>query len=129
MAEIRYEMMSNSELKIKLIEMENEYESIKNKINNLVMRMNELDDSYDKVKQILKTGVKATDFKSELQELTQANKQKLSYTAETYLTKGGQENFKANVFIDKIFISYGTGSTKREAEQNAAKKALAKIKK
>ena len=53
MAEINYEMMSNSELKIKLIEMENEYESIKNKINNLVMRMNELDDSYDKVKQIL----------------------------------------------------------------------------
>lgn len=81
-----------------------------------------------KVKEILKSGVKATDFKSELQELTQANKQKLTYTAETYLTKGGQENFKANVFIDKIFISYGTGSTKREAEQNAAKKALAKIK-
>ena len=46
-------MMSNSELKIKLIEMENEYESIKNKINNLVMRMNELDESYNKVKQIL----------------------------------------------------------------------------
>lgn len=53
MAEIRYEMMSNSELKIKLIEMENEYESIKNKINNLVMRMDELDESYNKVKQIL----------------------------------------------------------------------------
>ena len=81
-----------------------------------------------KVKEILKSGVKATDFKSELQELTQAHKQKLTYTAETYLTKGGQENFKASVFIDKIFISYGTGSTKREAEQNAAKKALAKIK-
>ena len=53
MGEINYEMMSNSELKIKLIEMENEYESIKNKINNLVMRMNELDESYNKVKQIL----------------------------------------------------------------------------
>ena len=56
-------------------------------------------------------------------------KQKLTYTAETYLTKGGQENFKANVFVNKEFVSYGTGSTKKEAEQNAAKKALTKLKK
>ena len=80
-----------------------------------------------KVKELLKAGVKANDYKSELQEFCQANKQKLEYTAETYLTKGGQENFKASVFVVKKFVAYGTGSTKREAEQNAAKKALQKL--
>lgn len=82
-----------------------------------------------RVKELLKEGIKASDFKSELQEYCQANKQKLEYKTETYLTKGGQENFKASSFIDKEFVAYGTGSTKREAEQNAAKKALKKIKK
>jgi hypothetical protein len=45
--------MSNSELKIKLIEMENEYESLKVKINNDLNRMDDLDKSYNKVKKIL----------------------------------------------------------------------------
>lgn len=81
-----------------------------------------------RVKELLKQGIKAIDNKSELQELIQSKKQKLTYTTETYLTKGGQENFKSNVFIDKEFVAYGTGSTKKEAEQNAAKKALNKIK-
>jgi len=82
-----------------------------------------------KVKESLKAGIRATDYKSELQELTQANKQKLEYKCEKYLTKGGQENFKASVFVDKEFISYGQGSTKREAEQNSAKLALKKLNK
>lgn len=82
-----------------------------------------------KVKELLKAGVKAKDYKSELQEYVQANKHKLTYTTETYLTKGGQENFRASVFVNKEFISFGQGSTKREAEQNAAKLALTKLKK
>ena len=82
-----------------------------------------------RVKELLKQGIKAIDNKSELQEFVQSLKQKLTYTAETYLTKGGQENFKANVFVNKEFVAYGTGSTKKEAEQNAAKKALTKLKK
>lgn len=53
MGEIKYEMMSNSELKIKLTEMENEYESLKVKVNNIINRMEELDKSYDKVRKIL----------------------------------------------------------------------------
>lgn len=53
MGEINYEMMSNSELKIKLIEMENEYETLKVKINNDLNRMDDLDKSYNKVKKIL----------------------------------------------------------------------------
>lgn len=74
----------------------------------------------------LKQGMKPTDFKSLLQEYTQANKLKLEYKIEKYLTEGGQENFKASVFIDGEFIAYGNGSTKREAEQNAAHLAMEK---
>lgn len=53
MAEINYEMMSNSELKIKLTEMENEYEKIKIEINNYFNMMDVLDKNYNKVKKIL----------------------------------------------------------------------------
>lgn len=82
-----------------------------------------------KVKEKLKAGMRANDFKSELQEYCQANKLKLEYKNEKYLTKGGQENFRASAFVNKEFVSYGQGSTKREAEQNAAKLALKKINK
>lgn len=53
MVEIKYDLMSNSELKLKLIELENEYEVLKNKVNDSLNRMEELDKSYDKVKKIL----------------------------------------------------------------------------
>ena len=53
MAEVNYDMVSNSELKIKLTEMENEYENLKVKMNILVNRMEELDNTYVKVKKIL----------------------------------------------------------------------------
>lgn len=53
MGEVKYEMMSNSELKIKLTEMENEYEVLKKKVNEMINRMEELDESYINVKNIL----------------------------------------------------------------------------
>ncbi len=81
------------------------------------------------IKEKLKLGFTANDFKSILQELTQSNKQKLKYKTDTYLTRGGQENFRANVLIDDVFYAFGQGSTKREAEQNGAKKTLEKLKK
>lgn len=81
-----------------------------------------------KVKELLKAGIKPIDSKSELQELIQANKQKLEYKCEKYLTAGGQENFRSSVFVNKEFVSFGQGSTKREAEQNAAKLAIKKLK-
>ena len=82
-----------------------------------------------KVKEKLKAGMKPTDYKSMLQELCQANKFKLEYKCEKYETKGGQENFRASVFVNKEFIAYGQGSAKREAEQNAAKLAIEKLNK
>lgn len=79
------------------------------------------------VKEQLKAGMKAQDYKSELQEFCQENKIKLEYKCEKYVTKGGGENFRASTFINKEFISYGQGSTKKEAEQNSAKLALKKL--
>lgn len=81
------------------------------------------------VKELLKKGMKAQDHKSELQEFCQENKMKLEYKMEKYLTAGGQENFRASAFVNKEFVSYGQGSTKKEAEQNSAKLALKKLKK
>jgi chaperonin cofactor prefoldin len=53
MGEVKYDLMSNSELKIKMTEMENEYEALKFKVNGILNRMEELDKNYDKVKNIL----------------------------------------------------------------------------
>lgn len=81
-----------------------------------------------KVKELLKKGMKAQDYKSELQEYCQENKLNLEYKCEKYQTKGGQENFRASTFVNKEFVSYGQGSTKKEAEQNSAKLAIKKLK-
>lgn len=77
----------------------------------------------------LKKGIHSTDYKSILQEYSQSKKLKLEYKCDTYLTESGQTNFRANVLLDNKFMAYGQGSTKREAEQNAAKKTLDKLKK
>lgn len=82
-----------------------------------------------KIKEQLKKGVRAQDYKSELQEFCQESKLKLEYKMEKYLTPGGQENFRASAFVNKEFVAYGQGSTKKEAEQNSAKLALKKLKK
>ena len=81
------------------------------------------------VKEQLKAGMKAQDYKSELQELCQENKMKLEYKCETYQTKAGTENFRASTFVNKEFVAFGQGSTKKEAEQNAAKLTLTKLNK
>jgi len=77
-----------------------------------------------KVKSKLKKGVKQTDYKTELQEFCQSKKMKLEYVCSNYTTKGGQTNFKSGVKINGAFYKYGTGSTKRESEQNAARLSL-----
>ena len=53
MGEIKYDLMSNSELKIKMTEMENEYEVLRKKVSDALDRMEELDKSYDNVRKIL----------------------------------------------------------------------------
>lgn len=49
----KWENMSNSEIRSKMASMINEYESIKQKINNLFSEMDILDVEYDKAKKEL----------------------------------------------------------------------------
>lgn len=79
------------------------------------------------IKAKLKKGVKPTDYKSDLVEYANKNKLKIEFVSSTYLTKGGQINFKSGVRLNDVFYKYGTGSTKREAEQNASRLTLKKI--
>lgn len=79
------------------------------------------------IKSKLKKGIKPTDYKSELIEYAGKNKLKIEFVASTYETKGGQTNFKSGVRLNGEFYKYGTGSTKREAEQNASRLTLKKI--
>lgn len=51
--DIKFSELTNSELKFKLKEFEDEYEAIKNKITKLVDRMDELDLLFDKAKKEL----------------------------------------------------------------------------
>lgn len=82
-----------------------------------------------KIKEQISAGLKSKDYKSELQIYAQDKQLEVKYTAETYLTKGGQTNFRASVFVNNEFMAYGQGSTKREAEQNSAHLALTKLNK
>ena len=50
--DIEYNKLSNSELKIILLEMENEYESLKTKIKQSLERMETLDKKYNDVKKL-----------------------------------------------------------------------------
>ena len=51
-------MMSNAELKIKLKELEFEYEALQNKIKNDVERMEQLDKKYIQIAEILQKRTK-----------------------------------------------------------------------
>lgn len=55
MSEIKdnYLDLSNAEIRIKLITMENEYEAIKNRIKNDLERLDVLDKEYASMKQVL----------------------------------------------------------------------------
>lgn len=79
------------------------------------------------IKEKLQAGMHEIDAKSELQEYVQNKKLTITYKTDTFENNGGQETFRANVLIDNKFVAYGQGSTKREAEQNAAKKSLKKL--
>lgn len=79
------------------------------------------------IKQKLKIGFEVKDYKSMLLEFCQNNKKKVKYEIADVETTDGQTTFRATIFVDKEFISYGQGSTKKVAEQNAAKLAYSKL--
>ena len=50
--ELRYDEMSNAELKLKIVSMENEYEVLKRDVFEKVQKLYEMDIEYNKIKEI-----------------------------------------------------------------------------
>jgi ribonuclease-3 len=66
------------------------------------------------------------DYKSILQEKLQSEKRTIRYEIVGDLGPANNKTFEAVVYMDEILMGRGTGKTKKEAQQNAAKAALAK---
>ena len=64
------------------------------------------------------------DYKSTLQEAVQTDKKSLEYELLEETGPAHNRTFKICVKVDGINLGEGIGSSKKEAEQNAAKKAL-----
>ncbi|MFB5029874.1 MAG: Ribonuclease 3 [Candidatus Phytoplasma pruni] len=69
------------------------------------------------------------DFKTQLQELVQTKKQNITYKIISEKGLAHEKEFVSEVYLDKEWLGKGNGKTKKAAEQQAAKKALAKISK
>lgn len=68
------------------------------------------------------------DYKTELQELVQADKNSLFYKIVDSRGPSNNRIFTAEVYLeDNILLGSGKGSSKKEAEQNAASQALEKL--
>lgn len=68
-----------------------------------------------------------SDYKSALQEYVQTEQKSLHYDLIEESGPAHDRTFKVNVKIDEIVYGSGTGNSKKEAEQEAAKKALEKL--
>ena len=67
------------------------------------------------------------DYKSALQEAVQTSKKSLYYDLVEESGPSHDKTFVMEVKIDNIVYGRGKGSSKKEAEQEAAKEALAKL--
>ena len=67
------------------------------------------------------------DYKSELQELVQTEKRTVHYELIDEKGPAHKKEFKMAVLVDDITYGEGIGSSKKEAEQEAAKNALSKM--
>ena len=70
-----------------------------------------------------------TNFKSRLIEWSQKNKKEINFetTEEVLNDKNKTPHFTAVVEIDNLEMGKGTGTSKKEAQQNAARKTLQKL--
>ncbi|MDD4690233.1 MAG: ribonuclease III [Eubacteriales bacterium] len=86
----------------------------------------------DNLKEIISLSAQGkinTDYKSHLQEIIQANGQKIEYAL--YHTEGPEHmrTFFSKVIVDGEEMGEGQGKTKKESEQQAAKEALETLQK
>lgn len=72
---------------------------------------------------------KDSNYKSQLIEWSQKNKKEMKF--ETVEEPAGEKNkqprFIATVFIDQLELGRGTGTSKKEAQQNAARETIKKL--
>lgn len=66
------------------------------------------------------------DYKSKLQELVQTDKKSVSYEIISEKGPSHKKTFTCQVKVDDIIMGTGVGSSKKLAEQEAAKEALSK---
>ena len=66
------------------------------------------------------------DYKSTLQELVQTDKKSVTYEIVSESGPSHDKTFVVQVKVDGIVLGKGTGSSKKQAEQMAAKEALTK---
>ncbi|MCX4248181.1 MAG: ribonuclease III [Bacilli bacterium] len=67
------------------------------------------------------------DHKSYLQEMVQMEKKTLEYVVVSESGPAHDKTFDVDVIVDGIKFGSGSGKSKKEAEQNAAKDAISKI--
>ena len=68
-----------------------------------------------------------SDYKSSLQEMVQTEQKSLEYNLVKEEGPAHNKTFTIEVIIDEIVYGIGTGSSKKEAEQEAAKQAIDKL--
>ncbi len=68
-----------------------------------------------------------SDYKSSLQEYVQTEQKNLEYVVTNEQGPSHQKQFTVSVMIEGIALGEGTAGSKKEAEQEAAKKALEKL--
>lgn len=66
------------------------------------------------------------DYKSVFQEEMQSEKRNIRYEIIKEMGPANDKTFEAVVYIDDLIYGHGSGKTKKEAEQQAAKEALLK---
>ncbi len=74
----------------------------------------------------LDEALKNKDYKSLLQEKLQSEKRSIRYEITKDLGPANDKLFEATVYMDDIKMGVGTGKSKKQAEQNAARDALGK---
>ena len=67
-----------------------------------------------------------SDYKSHLQEMVQTERKSLEYVLIKETGPAHDKRFTVNVLVDNIIFGTGTGKSKKEAEQNAARDAIKK---
>lgn len=78
------------------------------------------------IPKIEENNVYLSDYKSYLQELVQTNQKSVEYTVINEYGPSHDKTFEVEARVDGMLYGKGTGKSKKEAEQNAARDAIKK---